>query len=424
MGFCSISLCYAIVICLGSALNGDVGVYTSPAGKKIREIHHLSDTDFKWSFYGSIAFLAAAIGPIATKFLLSIFKGKRRNTMFAISIFSLCSWLLNCLTKLNIYAGWFTRALLGLSMGSFSAICAMYLVEIAPEGYSGLYGSLNQLTIFLAQGIFSFLGTVLDYMGYNYLAAFVSLILCITIWFIPESSVIGENKHQNDQIKKESIFNKKYSRGIIMGITIMFLQQCSGINGIIANLADIFRDAGLDLDPNYQSGISIISFLVSCAVGSFIVDKLGQKFVWILSSVISFIGTFLMALNDKFNWSSFFPLICIFIYNFGFGLGLGPIPWFVVLQFFPENVRESGNTICVISNWVFAFIIVMIFPFMKKSMGMFGVMMLFAIICFLSILFGAFYIKNPENENKEKDFASNIDSTLSEEPLINNQTNY
>lgn len=47
MGLCSISLCYAIVICLGSALNGDVGVYTSPAGKKIREMHHLSETDFK-----------------------------------------------------------------------------------------------------------------------------------------------------------------------------------------------------------------------------------------------------------------------------------------------------------------------------------------------------------------------------------------
>ena len=52
MALCSISLCYAVVICLGSALNGDVGVYTSPAVKKIREIHHLSDSDFKWSFYG------------------------------------------------------------------------------------------------------------------------------------------------------------------------------------------------------------------------------------------------------------------------------------------------------------------------------------------------------------------------------------
>lgn len=103
--------------------------------------------------------------------------------MFVISIFSLVSWLLNCLTKINNYAGWFTRALLGASIGSFSAICAMYLVEIAPENYSGFYGSLNQLTIFLAQAVFSFLGTVFDYMDYNFLAAAVSLILSISIWF-------------------------------------------------------------------------------------------------------------------------------------------------------------------------------------------------------------------------------------------------
>ena len=40
-------------------------------------------------------------------------------------------------------------------------------------------------------------------------------------------------------------------KGIIIGISMMFMQQFSGINGIFANLADIFRDAVLNLDPNY-----------------------------------------------------------------------------------------------------------------------------------------------------------------------------
>lgn len=399
MGICSISLLYALVICLGSMLNGDVGVYTSPTGQKIRDIHHLSDTDFRWSFYGSIAFLAASVGPFATKFMLNFFKGKRRNTMFVITVFATVSWLLNCLTKVNIYAGWVTRALLGVSIGSYSSICAMYLVELSPDGYSGFYGSLNQIAIFFAQAFFSFLGPFIDFMGFNYFAACVGVVLCVSIWFIPESPVASKSGESG--IEKVSVFQKKYVKGILLGFVIMFIQQFSGINGIVANLTDIFRDAGLELDPNYQSGISILSLFLASFVGSVLVDKLGRMLVWLLSSSICFVGCFIMSLNEKFKWSTILPLVCIFVYNFGFGLGLGPIPWFVVLELFDAEVREAGNTICVVSNWIFAFVIVMSFPEMKKSMGMFGVMLFFSAVCIIGFVFGIFYIKNPQEEKSE-----------------------
>ncbi|KAK8872124.1 glucose import [Tritrichomonas musculus] len=402
MGICSISLLYALVICLGSIVNGDVGVYTSPTGQKIREIHHLTDTDFRWSFYGSIAFLAAAVGPFATKFLFYLFKGKRKNTMFVIAVFSLFSWLLNCVTKVNIYGGWVARALLGVSIGMYSSICALYLVELSPDGYSGFYGSLNQIAIFFGQAIFSFLGPFMDYMELNYLAAAVSLVLSISIWFIPESPVVKLNGNLVGEVK-HSIFQKKYVKGIIIGICVMFLQQFSGINGIVANLADIFRNAGLELNPNYQSGISILSLFISSFIGSAMVDKCGRKFVWLLSSSFSFVGCFIMALNEKFEWSNILPLVCIFVYNFGFGLGLGPIPWFIVLELFDDEVREAGNTICVVFNWIFAFVIVMSFPEMKKSMGMFGVMIFFSVVCILAILFGLIIIKDNRKELTENE---------------------
>lgn len=123
---------------------GHVGAYTSPTGQKIREEHHLSDQDFKWSFYCSISFLAAAFSPFVSKFL----------------------------------------------------------VEIAPKGLSGFYGSLNTIAVFFAQSIISFLGPFVDYMGYNYLSAAVSAALCISIWFIPESPLVASNPINNEHIKK------------------------------------------------------------------------------------------------------------------------------------------------------------------------------------------------------------------------------
>lgn len=113
-----------------------------------------------------------------------------------------------------------------------------------------------------------------------------------------------------------------------------------------------------------------------------------------------------MSLNEKFHWSNIAPLVCIFVFGFGFGLGLGPIPWYMVLELFDADVREIGNTICVVSNWMFAFLIVMVFPEMKKSMGIFGVMLFIAIMCILAFLFGLFIIKDKQNEPSNEDDGS------------------
>ncbi|KAK8886643.1 glucose import [Tritrichomonas musculus] len=400
-GICSIALWHAFVIMLGSMINGNVGIYTSPTADDIRIKHGISLTgaDFRWSFYGSIAFLAAALGPFATKFLLNKFQGKRKNTMFVIACFSAVSWAFNCVTKVNIYAGWASRAFLGIAIGSYSSICAMYLVELAPEGTSGFFGSLNQIGIVIGQGLWSFLGPFIDYMGFNYFGIAVSVLQAVLIWFIPESPDAGVG--QDEEAPKVSVFQKKYVKNLMIGIVMMFMQQFCGINGILTNLSDIFKDAGLDLNPNYQSGISILSQFVAVFIGSMLMDKLGRKVVWLLSSGICCAGCLIMALNEKFHWSVVLPLICIFVYQLGFGLGLGPIPWFIVSELFEADVRPAANTVCVVSNWVFAFVIVMVFPEMKESMKMFGSMIFFFIVCVLSILFGIFVVKEPSKEVSE-----------------------
>lgn len=127
------------------------------------------------------------------------------------------------------------------------------------------------------------------------------------------------------------------------------------------------------------------------------IDKLGQRFQWILSCSISFCGCMMMRLNDKYHWSNILPLICIFAYNIGFGLGIGSIPWLIVLDLFEEEVREIGNTICVELNWCFAFLLVMVFPSMLGSIGMFGSMIFFAVVCIFGLCIGIFFMKKHDN---------------------------
>lgn len=410
MGLCSITLVHAFVIAISSVLIGNTVAYTSPTGQKIRDEHHISPEDFKWSFYSSIVFLGAMAGPFVTKFLLKKFNGKRKNTIFVIGVINTCGWLFNCLVKVNIYLGMIARAILGISIGSFSSVSTKYLTEIAPKEYAGFYGSLNTIFIFIAEVILSFLGSFIDYMGFNYFSAAIGVAFCILIWFVKESPVISSSTLLENE-EKEPLFQKKNVRGLCIGIAIMFFQQFSGANGILTGLSDIFRNAGLNFDPNYQSGIALMFLLVANILCSFMIDKLGHRVQWIISTLITFLGCLLMGLNEIFNWSNYLSLISIFIFNIGFGLGMGSIPWFLVFTLFDDQNRESGNTICVLSNWFFSFLIVMIFPTMLQYMKMSGSMIFFAIICLISAFFGGYFIK-PVSDKVVEDLSDNEEEDL------------
>lgn len=410
MGICGKEFGFALVILLGCAEFGFITVYCSPCGEDIRTKHGLKDTSVQWTLYNSIVFLFAALGPFVDKFILNKFNGRRRIVIFVADLITAVFWFLNCLTKINIYAGIVVRCFLGLATGMFSGITSMYLVEIAAPGYSGFFGSLNQIGIVVGQALYDFLGPSMDYMALNYLGGVVGALQAVLIWFIPESPAA----QQSDEIEEKPIlaaFKAEYANGLIVGIIFMFVQQFSGINGMLTDLSAIMSAAGLDIDGDYQAGIALCAQFISVFVSSLMVDKLGPKLVWILSSTVCAVGLLMMALNTKFNWSAAFPLVSIFIYVLGFGLGLGPAPWFVIPQFFPLDVRPAANSICVLSNWVFSFIVVMVFPEMKKGMGMFGSFIFFFAVCVFSIFFGIFKVQNPTKDVDEDVEDERSDST-------------
>ena len=180
----------------------------------------------------------------------------------------------------------------------------------------------------------------------------------------------------------------------------MFITQFAGINGILTNLSIIMSEGGLDINPNFQSAISIAAQFISIFINFLTVERLGRRIVWIISSAVCAVGLLLLALNEKFHWSTVLPVVCIFIYFFGFGYGVGSICWFIVSEIFEADIRSAANSVCVIFNWGFSFIIVMVFPSMKKSMKMFGASIFFFVVCIFSIVFGFFMIPEP-NRNKE-----------------------
>lgn len=365
MGPCNIKLAYGIVLMIGSIDFGLYGIYPSPTGDSIRSEHHLKDTSIQWVLYSSISFLAAIFGSFLVKLILAKFNGSRKMTVFIIDCIAMASWLLNCLTKLSIIAGIFMRVLCGISMGSFMTICTMYLVEIAPEGYSGVFGSFGNFGIVIGNDLFCILGPYLNYMELNYVGAGISALQGILIWSIEESPVV--NQDQNDEKPLIEVFKAKYVKNLICGIIIMFIAQFCGVNGILTNISIIMTDGGLDMNPNFQSAIAIASQLISTFISILTVERLGRKIVWIISSAICAIGLLILALNEKFKLSNILPVVCIFVFLFGFSYGIGKICWFIVSETFESDIRPAANSACLIANWIFSFVIVISFPSMKKN---------------------------------------------------------
>lgn len=118
--------------------------------------------------------------------------------------------------------------------------------------------------------------------------------------------------------KRQSFWQKKTSKTYVL--------EChfSSFNSLPES---IMSSARLDIDPNYQAGIATLSQLIATFIASVIIDKLGWRNIWCISS----------ALNEKFKWSNVLPLIMIFMYQLGFGLGFGPIAWFLVPEYFNDD---------------------------------------------------------------------------------------
>ena len=401
MEICNINLAYALVLMIGSIDFGLIGVYTSSIGDQVRGLYNLTDTNIKWVLYSSIPFLSAIIGCYITKITISKFNGSRKKTVFVIDCIAFVAWLLNCLTKVSIIAGIITRALCGLPLGAFIVICPMYLVEIAPSGYSGVFGSMNQFGVVFGNILCSILGPYLTYNELNYVGAATSALQGILIWFIIESP---DAKQGNiDEKLTIAVFKPKYAKGLIVGITLMFITQFGGISGILTNISIIMSEAGLDLNPNFQSAIAIAAQFISISINFLTVERLGRRIVWIISSAICGLGFLLLALNEKFKWSNVLPVVCIFIYFLGSGYGINSICWFIVSEMFDADIRSAANSVCVIANWVFSFIMVMVFPSMKKTMKMFGVSIFFLAVCIFSIIFGYFMISEPKKDGESTD---------------------
>lgn len=408
-------------------------------------------TDFWHGFTSSSALIGCIIGS-ALSGLLATNLGRKRTLVLAGVLFFVSAWgSMNPETMLlakgqptmtlfvifNIY-----RVIGGIGVGLASAVCPMYIGEIAPSGIRGMLVSWNQFAIIFGQLVVYFVNFFIlgDHIapiiesigggvnqilngdeaqwaiteGWRYMfgsemvpAGLFALLIC----FVPETprylvSIGQESKAENILAKINGTEEAKHilqdikdtmvvkteplltygTLCIFVGIMLSVFQQAIGINAVLYYAPRIYGDMGLS-DPMVVTVFTGIINLAFTVVAIFTVEKLGRKPLLIVGSL----GMALGALGVAFTFGNpelqLLCMVSIMLYAACFMFSWGPICWVLIAEVFPNTIRGAAVAIAVAFQWIFNWIVSTSFVPMANSLGYWVVYSMYGVICILAALF-------------------------------------
>lgn len=100
---------------------------------------------------------------------------------------------------------------------------------------------------------------------------------------------------------------------------------------------------------------------------------------------------------DAFNW---IPIGSISMIAFLTSWAILNLPFVVISEILPENLKDFGSTLCMTLKWIIGFIITKFFPEVTELLGLYGAMFMFASFC----LFGAIFVTIMLPETKGKSY--------------------
>ena len=435
-------------------------------------------TDTIHGITSSSALLGCIIGSALSGFFASFF-GRKKSLAIAGVFFFLSAlgsyypeFLLfeygkptaSLLVVFNIY-----RILGGVGVGLASAICPMYIAEVAPSNMRGTLVSWNQFAIIFGQLVVYFVNflilgehtqPVIEKIsetiyqvsnqsdqwtittGWRYMfgsEAFVAGIFTILVCLVPESprylALVGKDEkalnvlsHINGYEKAKEILRqikettevkseKLFSFGVMVifvGVMLSVFQQAVGINAVLYYAPRIFESMGMS-DPMMNTvymGIVNITFTL---VAVFTVEKLGREPLLIWGSIGMAIGAMGVALSNLIDGvPPIFPVVSIMVYSASFMFSWGPICWVLIAEIFPNTIRSAAVAIAVAFQWIFNFIVSSTFvPMYNMSLGdmgdRFGHMFayaLYGVICIVAAWF--VYSLVPETKGKTLEDMTNL----------------
>ncbi|MFC6707054.1 sugar porter family MFS transporter [Flexivirga alba] len=428
---------WASVIAVGGFLFGyDTGVI-SGALLFIKTDFHLSSTE--QGAVVSLLLLGAMVGALG--------EGRVADSLGRRKVLALVGVIFLIGTAIAVFATGYVmllvgRVVLGLAVGSASALVPTYLGELAPAQVRGRVLTLNQLMItigimvaYLVNLAFS---SVQSWRGMFAVGAIPAIVILLgALIMIPESPAwlltndhtdkaqkvyrriagdedggqqllearqqeMEEEQHKSgEKVGWRGLFNKAVRPALVVGVVLAALQQFGGINTIIYYAPTIMQKTGLTASNSiyYAVAVGVINLLMTI-VSLWVVGRMGRRKLLLISMSVMLVALAVMGLSFVASWGSVLSLVFMVLYIAGFAVGMGPLFWVLIGEIFPPNASATGSGAATAVNWASNLIVSQVFLTVVTTIGLGQTFWCFAVIC----VFALFFIGKYVPETKDRDF--------------------
>ena len=301
----------------------------------------------------------------------------------------------------------FYRVIGGIGVGLASAVCPMYIGEIAPADIRGRLVSINQFAIIFGMLVVYFVnfgiarGQSIGYInetGWRLMflsEAIPAALFGILLFFVPETPRYLALTNRDDKalniltringatqaklifkdIKHsvEAASEKLFSYGklvIVIGILLSVFQQFVGINVALYYAPRIFESMGAAKDASMlQTVVMGLVNVIFTVIAIVTVDKYGRKILLMIGSIGMAIGMFAIGGLAFFKVIGVSTLVFIIIYTASFMMSWGPITWVLISEIYPNKIRGRAIAIAVAAQWAANYFISSTYPAMMEFSG-------------------------------------------------------
>jgi sugar porter (SP) family MFS transporter len=333
------------------------------------------------------------------------------------------------------------RFVLGLGVGTASALVPAYISESAPTDVRGSLSSLFQLAITIGILVAYLVNAAFapaDIWRWPLaLAVIPAVVLFVGMYFMPETPrwlvsegreeearrVLGRTRTEEEvedeirdirRVERQERGQVGYGEllapwvrpALVAGIGLAVFQQLVGINTVIYYAPTIISSTGLANVASILAtvGIGVVNVLMT-VVAILVIDRVGRKpllLVGLAGMVVSLgiIGAafLLPALSGIASWIT---LAGLMLYVAAFAVSFGPLLWVMLPEIFPLKARGAGAGVSALANWGANFVVAQAFLPLVALMGETAVFWILAGFCVVAALFVHFLVPETRGRSLE-----------------------
>ncbi|XP_014608927.1 PREDICTED: facilitated trehalose transporter Tret1-like, partial [Polistes canadensis] len=430
----------AITATLSLASAGSHIGWTSPTLPTLKSPEsHVEITSDDASWIASFYLLGSIPGNIIAAFIVD-WLGRKSSLLIAALPLTI-GWIL-IIIAWNPYVLYASRFISGIGQGIVYVVCPMYIGEIADKEIRGSLGSFIKLMVTFGELYAHVIGPFVSYEMLSYACILISITFFISFVWMPESPYYLVMKNQQkkamkslkqlkrnsteeeldedmDQMQKTVIrdlsdkvhswnfFNTRGNRrAILVSFGLQLILQFSGIAAIESYTQEILQEA----DNGLSAGVAVIVLsllqLVAGLGAALLVDQVGRRPLLLITTLLAGVSLTIAAV---FYFFKFYLLIditgygwvlhaSVMFYELIIALGLSPLPYMMLGELFPTNVK--GKTVSLVNLWasLLAFIVSKLYQVISDAVGIYSAFGWFAVSSFIGIIFIMLLV--PETKGK------------------------